>query len=351
MKLFRGVAALLLLAGLLWPWPGQAANVNEQLKISGFGIFSWSTTDQDDAIDRVDFHPIYLNFDFHPDEQIRALLEFEYEHLPTVTEDEAEGEITVARGFIEYNANDHVNVQAGKFFLPAGLWAPVHWRLLTPSYDRPIFFENQAYYFPYKQVGLNFFGQHELGDKALAHYSGWWTLGGDNSGTGSDADTKFDNVGGNLDLTFGELVTLGSAYQRINATEDFTRDQNSALFFGRANLFDEKLILSSEYVLSDPQPAFGNTNRYQDVAAVYVGAEYRFRPNWSLYYRYDIGDDMKRNGASAPLEGADLDTRINTATLSWWPFAGTRLSLEAIDYDLPTGEDYRKYMVWVGQLF
>lgn len=355
----------LVVVGSMMAWlvaaPARGVEVSEQLKVAGFAIAQYAEVDKagsEDDRSWAEIHPLYLSFDFHPTPPWRALVETEYEHLPALagdsgsdTPDSGRGEILLQRAYIEYSHNDLINIQAGKFFTPAGLFMATHWRLLTPSYERPIYFENRTFYLPSHQVGLHYFGQHQFGDSDWeTRCDAWWTQGASSQGSDSP-EADFDNPGANLRMNYRDWLSFGMAYQGLNATEAFDRNQNSVLAFAQFRPFGERLILSSEYVTTQLDAAFANTNAFEDVQAVYMGAEYKFAPKWSVYYRYDVGDDMKRSGVTVPTAETNPQATIHTLAFSWEPAAGTKISVEYNDNNFEEGTDYSKFMVYIGQLF
>ncbi|MGL1904166.1 MAG: hypothetical protein OCC49_18675 [Fibrobacterales bacterium] len=84
-------------------------------------------------------------------------------------EDEiAYGGISVYRAWTDYMVNDLVNIRAGKFVTPAGIWNVDHGTPVLPTISQP----SQTSFlplFPETQVGAMLYGLHFLGDYDLAY--------------------------------------------------------------------------------------------------------------------------------------------------------------------------------------
>ena len=129
---------------------------------------------------------------------------------------------------------------------------------------------------------------------------------------------------------------------------------NSLGVFGQANFMDDTIKLQAEYVSTSVEGKYASAGaQLRDLDAFYVSAEYVFLEDFSVYYRYDQGDDVKGAGTGSLISDPDPLSVNNTIALNWNPYIGTRVWVEYHHQNFDTDglEDNKSWILSVGQLF
>ncbi|HLA77292.1 MAG TPA: hypothetical protein VJU18_06920 [Vicinamibacteria bacterium] len=324
-----------------------AAHVETRLQIGGLAGFVFADQSRDragrDTSPYYDLHPIYLYTNVSLDERISAFIEVEYEHAPQITQSQAKGEIKIARGYIEVAFRDEASFRLGRFHTNFGPWSEYHWRLITPTYERIISFENQ--YVPAFQMGVMFFGKKAVGDQARISYSVWNSLGPEVHATNERKGRAMSNLGFELSGTRRGLTAGVAGYTEEDPSFGNRREYHGNVF-GKAAKWG--LTLTSELTLGK-LGADKSGNAGSDLRTFHAGLEYQLNPAWVAYYRFDRGNDMKRSGRT----GSASETTIHSIALKWLPRPGFTLAGEyhSLGFDASDLSGYRKAVVLAGVVF
>lgn len=292
-----------------------------------------------------DLHPIYLYTNATLSERVSGFVEIEYEHAPRFEAGAAgSGEIKLERGYIETNLSDRLNFRLGKFFTNFGPWYEEHWRVITPTFERTIAFENG--YVPNFQMGVKLFGHEDFFDELMVKYHLWNSLGNEVSGTNSRKGGRFDALGAELDGYFKDHRLGVAAYTQTNPSKK-NREEKHYNFFGSTKLV-KKVTFISEYTIADFADGEDGT-AYDNANTFYAGVEYNFLEKWSLYYRFEQGHDQKRTGLAGPAS----KTKADAIALTWLPVPGFRIKSELVKFDFKESSlsDYNKIIISSGVIF
>ena len=366
MKYFLKFFSIMVLSFMIAS-PAGAVEVNDKFNMSGFILLSLEDNDSDDFDEkRPNFGgTAHLVFDFHPNKNIQALLDLEFDGFPAAEEGEVHGELEVERAFLDFRHSDPINLKVGQFFAPYGLWMPVHWEALVPSKEAPIFFTNRDHFIGSNVLlGVDFHGQYDLsGDLSVAYHLSVNRGKQAHGAEDEHADGEFDSFGYDVRFHYTDMLTLGVSYIDNSASEDsdpaedpeFDVESDTFAIYGRVNLMDGDLVISSEYFSSSPEGKFAATGEpLRDLYAGYVGVQYTFLEDFDIYYRYDRGHDI---------EGADGDGELTTEpnplstgnllALNYRPFIGTRLWVEYHNHHFsdPAFGDSQEWSLNFSQLF
>lgn len=329
--------------------PKSSVQAEEQIKIGGLAGFIFYDQNKDktgkDLHPYYDFHPVYLYTNVTLSDRISSLLEIEYEHSPKFEAGASgAGEIKLERGYIEANISDGINFQFGKFFTNFGPWYEEHWRIITPTFERTIAFENA--YVPNFQMGVKLFGHGHLFDSLNLKYYVWNSMGNEVYGTNSRKGGKFDAFGTELDGYYKDYHLGVAAYTQTNPSKK-NRNEKHYNIFSTATIL-KKVVLKSEYTLANFANGEDGT-QYTDANTFYAGVEYNFLETWSVYYRFEQGHDQKRTG----LTGPSSKTQVNAFALTWSPVPGFRLKSEFSEFNFKENSlvNYNKIIISSGVIF
>jgi len=243
-------------------------------------------------------------------------------------------ELTVDRAFIEYRYSAAFRLRLGRVYSPAGIWKPIHWAITVDTINSPIMEDNG--YIPNKTNGLEF-----LGTRVTAHGEWSYTLlvGGveeeiDNRQTLHEARA----LGGDLNYLHSDRFKIGLSLYNYSQSEGGKANATGWMPYFETRFAADRFLLRAEYLTLE---------RREDVSAraFYAKLKYRFTPQWYANYRYDYGDDERRQQGT--------NHQIHTMTLGWqpsdhWKFRG-EISVNQREDRL--GDDFERWALWTGFVF
>jgi hypothetical protein len=276
-------------------------------------------------------------------ERWQLFFEAEFEYETDLVGYAEEREYEVEQVYARYRHSDALELRAGKFNTPFGIWTPVHWSILMDTIRPPL--HEGLRITPEQQNGFGLSGRwlplDRLGDPEL-RYTAF-------AGYGSDSeflDESGDGWSGGADLRVlaREDRFVGvSYYQQRRDFGPRDRGERSIDLYGQASL-PGNLLIRGEYVMqSRDRRVPGASSR--DVDLTYLKLRWRFHPKAYLNYRFNWGDDD--SGASTVVR------RIHTLTLGFQPRPSIRLKLELARHDF-RDDDREDFLYWgasIGALF
>ena len=170
-------------------------------------------------------------------------------------------------------------------------------------------------------------------------------MGSEITGTDKPKDNKF--AWGAQLVGYYKDFSVGSAFYTQNNPDKKNRTENHLNIFGSAEII-KQITLVSEWTKHDFDNGDDGT-KYENASTFYAGIEYGFLNNWSVYYRFETGNDEKRTGKA----GSKAETDINAFALTWSLFPGYRVKAEysGFDFEDESLKDYRKIIISNGIIF
>jgi len=297
-------------------------------------------TDNNKAVGGQTFNPsLEVFFDTRLDDNWSAFFEFAADSIFESNEDETEGEFELERAYVRYTHSDSLNVTAGKFITPYGLYNPEHWLVATDSVSNPIHNENK--YIPLANNGIMASGA--LPFAGSADYNVWVSTGSKSTDTESPNDAGIA-YGANIKGNVTENVLLGtSVYTQANHTVTgpngrFRRETSVSPYFSVDLPHDVRV--RGEYLYQN------RNENFKDIDAWYADARWNMNDKTYLYYRLDRGDDETGSGASDVRTGHVL-------AVGYKPIPRVKLKAEYSDvkFSDPATEDYRQWAAYAGLVF
>lgn len=320
----------------------------DKIHVGGLVGFVFYIQNQDKAGNALDpyydIHPVYLNTNATISDHVSAFVEVEYEHSPQFKSGVAKGELYLSRAFIEVSFRDEAKITFGTFHTNFGPWSERHWRVITPTFERPISFENQ--YVPARQLGVQFSGRKAFGETASLTYDFWNSLGNEFHGPNARKGTDLTHFGFQLISGIKSYEIGVAGYTQVNPDKKDRREYHVNLF-GSAKLGDRTRV-RTEYTVGDFRNGDDGT-RYDGVQTFFADVEYEIVTNWFVYYRFDTGNDEKRTGYT----GSKSKTTIHSAAFTWKPLPGFRAKAEYGWFDFKEKDlaDYWKFLASLGLVF
>lgn len=311
---------LLLAAALLLGVPPGTLAAQEPVRILGFFTLELEGSDKDEKGRRWTFDQHHFNVItiFDLSDGWRAFGEIEWEHGTAVSGSGIEGQVALERGWIEYHHSERLQIRAGKFLPPFGIYnlrhdaSPTYLMTFLPG---PIYGKHanttgqkQRLYAKFG-TGLQLLG-HLEGSAFTLRYAGYVTNGRGSSPGDSD-DNRNKGLGGRVILGLsGGAVQLGaSAYKDRNGTAEHTSQTSLAADVRVAaagfQFESEFLVPRIEWV--DPSGAL--TDTYRTGRGFYVQASRRLADKLTPFVRYETYDtdvDISGDREHAVVAGVNL---------------------------------------------
>jgi hypothetical protein len=196
-------------------------------------------------------------------------------------------------------------------------------------------------------MGVKLFGHERLLFNAVnLKYYLWNSLGNEVYGTDKRTGGRFDALGTELDSYYKDYRLGVAAYQQTNVSKKNRKEKHYNIF-GAATLM-KKVILKTEYAVADFANGEDGT-KYDNAHTFYTGIEYKLLESWSIYYRYENGNDEKRTGFT----GEKAKTNVNAVALTWSPVPGFHIKSEYVAFNFKEKglTNYNKLIVSTGIVF
>ncbi|MBE9503637.1 MAG: hypothetical protein IME96_05630 [Proteobacteria bacterium] len=299
--------------------------------LSGYADSEYIIDDRGGKSDGFKIHHLSLFFKKKISDKWKLFSELEYEYAPKFESGVAQGKIFVEVFTIDYNYNHYINIRAGRYLTPVGIWNVEHYPPFVSTQERP---QHIRKIFPQISDGLQFFGTVNLG-KIVTDYIAFISNGSDDlvngisdSGSGDDNDNKA--VGGRLKFKFPLLSTTELGISGYREKDNFDAEVNASGL--DLSLQWKRLKFQAEYAAGSYDVATGTD---YDRKGYYGQLSYGIA-DLDLIYRYDWydADDTVAKG----------DKTINSVALNYHftPSVVGKVEHHVNDYEDSAKEDYDK---------
>ncbi len=231
------------------------------------------------------------------------------------------------QAYTDFTADQKLNVRAGRFLTPAGIWLIHHYPPFVPTQARP---QHIRKIFPQYTDGVSVFGDFNM-DTNLLYYNLYYGNGEGNQGHGDGNQDKA--VGGRLQFIANgpfELKAGASGYTDTLNNGTGKTSIGADLAFRYAGM-----KFQSEYAIGDYDPAEGNT--YRSIG-YYAQVQYSIGRH-TIFYRYDFYE---------PSDQADLDqVTVNTGGMNyhWTPTVVSKIEINSYAHE--SGSSAEDYVEWI----
>lgn len=304
--------------------------------LSGYADSEYIIDDSAGKSDGFKIHHLSLFFEKKISDKWKLFSEIEYEYAPKFESGVAQGKIFVEVFTIDYNYNPYINIRAGRYLTPVGIWNVEHYPPFVATQERP---QHIRKIFPQASDGLQFFGTVNLGNIVtdyiafIANGSDDLVNGSSDSGSGDDNDNKA--VGGRLKFKFPLLSTTELGISGYNEKDNFNAEENA--YGVDLSLQWKRLKLQAEYATGSFDVATGTD---YDRKGYYGQLSYGIA-DFDLIYRhdwYDANDTV-----------VDGEKTINSVALNYHfnPSVVAKIEHHKNDLEDATKEDYDKTVISV----
>ncbi len=279
-----------------------------QSNLSSSGYFDLeaevSNKDADGKKWTFDQHHLNIINSYEIEKRLTMVVEFDWEHGPSLEKDDFHGSIYVSRSFLEYKNRDALRIRAGKFTIPFGIYNELHdatptfLSTLLPSslYGRhELSTGAESTHLPSTGVGALVLGRFFINDFECA-YQVHLT-----NGRGADPSERDDNtnkaIGARLTISpYQEKLRIGaSIYRERNGTENNALQQ----FLGselEINLSRFQIQTESIFSKLEKIDSTGNlTNDFLNDLGYYVLGAYTVSDRLTAFAWYDFHNPDTEN--------------------------------------------------------
>lgn len=297
----------------IYSYDDLADELDNSMKIAGYADVEYKGSDQPGINEEFRMHHLSLFFTKNFDNNVKFFSEIEYEDTPNFKGvNDGSGDIAESSGkiFVEavnfdYNYSQTLNLRAGRFFTPAGIWSEDHYPPFVTTQERPLHIRKV---FPQLVDGVSLSGNVELFSNHFFNYNAF--LGNGQS-----------NVSGKKDLNSSKAVGFKTDY-RAPLLDDFTlgftlysdnkdSSNNDADKFAvgyHLKLRHKNITVQAEYAESDL--AFSDAvNDYKN-KGYYAQFLYDI-DNWALGYRHDVFDKSNQSNNETTRNSIFVNYRLN----------------------------------------
>ncbi|MBE9502570.1 MAG: porin [Proteobacteria bacterium] len=325
---------------------------SDLVSVSGYADVEYVIDDRSGVSDGFRTHHFSLLFQKKVSEKWRFFSELEFEYAPKIGEEEKqtitdsggnthdvvvtknkEGRIYIEVLTIDYNYNPYLNLRAGRYLTPAGIWNVEHYTPFVATQEKPQHIQN---IFPKHMDGVQLFGTVTKND-VVTDYIAYMSNGSGNTGHGDENDDK--SLGGRLRFKFPLLLRteLGlSTYREKDNADTELKAHGVDL-----NLHWKTFKLQAEYAKGTYDPVSGTD--YDRVG--YYGQLTYGMGKLETIYRYDWYD-----ANDTVVQG---DKSINTVALHYHFNRSVcgKIEHHMIDNEGPATEDYDKTIATIALYF
>lgn len=264
--------------------------INNRIKISGYADVEYKGSSKSGVNEEFRMHHLSLFFSKQFDNNIKFFSEIEYEDAPKFEgENDGSGDLDSSSGkiFVEavnfdWNHSQYINLRAGRFFTPAGIWSEDHYPPFVTTQERPLHIRN---IFPQLVDGLSFFGSTEFTPNHFFNYTTFIGNGESNvSGKKDLNSSKALGFKGDYHAPWLDDFTLGFTLYSDN--KDTSNDNADKEAYGyHLKLRHENLTLQAEYAKAK-LGLFTLQDTYKRKG--YYGQILYNLKQWDIGYRYDF---------------------------------------------------------------
>jgi len=150
--------------------------IENNITISGYADVEYRGSSEPGINEEFRMHHLSLFFSKQFDNNVKFFSEIEYEDTPKFEgKNDGSGDLETASGkiFVEalnfdWNYSQHLNIRAGRFFTPAGIWSEDHYPPFVTTQERPLHIRK---IFPQLIDGLSLFGSTEFTTNHFFNYT------------------------------------------------------------------------------------------------------------------------------------------------------------------------------------
>lgn len=321
-KLVKGLACSILLAGALSALPASAEEPIEALKkdieelklenaeikrrmeateaedeetrhglsiltrlveVSGYADAEYSFTDRDGEDSGFRLRHLSLFFTKEIQKEWKLFTEVEFEDAPRIESERSTDEVKSSQGtifieqmYIEYHPRLDWDLRLGRFLTPAGIWSIYHYPPYVPTQTAPIIYK---VIFPEVSDGIQLRNSFSFKDSALDTQV-YLANGSGNSGNGDRNESKGAGARVDADLLAG--LSTGLSYYREEDNAGVLRNSYGAHLLYARSAFRLQAEYQARSNAPDSSPDFVDSGWYAQ-------AEYDMG-KWTLAARYDWYD-------------------------------------------------------------
>lgn len=277
--------------------------INKSIQVSGYADVEYKGSSKSGVNEEFRMHHLSLFFTKQFENNIKFFSEIEYEDAPQFEGDDdgsntksASGKVFVEALNFDWNHSQYINLRAGRFFTPAGIWSEDHYPPFVPTQERPLHIRK---IFPQLVDGVSFFGSKEFTSEHFFNYTTFLGNGESNVSGKKDLNSnKAFGFKGDYNAPWLDEFTLGLTLYNDNEDSENDNADKAALGY-HLKLRYEDLTLQSEYAKAE-LTFTGQNNDYTRKG--YYGQLLYNLKQWDLGYRYDFynqntleADELTRN--------------------------------------------------------
>ena len=266
--------------------------IENNITISGYADVEYRGSSEPGINEEFRMHHLSLFFSKQFDNNVKFFSEIEYEDTPKFEgKNDGSGDLETASGkiFVEalnfdWNYSQHLNIRAGRFFTPAGIWSEDHYPPFVTTQERPLHIRK---IFPQLIDGLSLFGSTEFTTNHFFNYTAYIGNGESNvSGKKDLNNSKGVGFKGDYNAPWLDDFTLGFTLYRDN-NDTSNNDAEKFAYGYHLKLRQGNFTLQGEYAKEELN--FVNILEDEISEGYYAQLLYQFE-QWGLGYRYDVFD-------------------------------------------------------------
>lgn len=291
-----GIISLLAVCLFLLVQPARTEN--SDLRIYGFFDMEAEVSNEDDLgkIWTFDQHHLTIIAIYRIDKSFRVFTEVDYEHGPYHEDGLTEGEIYLAKSYLEYRFSDAFKIKVGRFLTPFGIYNERHDAtptFLTTKLPHSVYSGHdlapgvEGWYYAKISTGIQILGQTYLGKWDFS-YKGFVS-----NGRGTKPSERDENPNKGIGLRF----TLQPPETDLKLGASFYTDRNGLAYDSRQQALGSdfewdlgKLHFEGEVIRSDIErvdSAFNITGLTKKGWGSYLMAAYTIKERLTPVIRYE----------------------------------------------------------------
>jgi len=268
-------------------------------KLRTYGYFDLeaaiSDKDADGKRGSFDQHHFNLISVFALDQHFWIFSEIEWEHGPSIGEEQSSGNVVLERSWLEYRKSESLKIKFGKFLSPFGIYNLKH--DATPTY-LSVFLPNSIYGKHKNTVGndqrlyakfgggIQLFGAMYINSWETNYY--FYFINGRGPSPYEKDNNADKGIGGRIIISppINCLMMGGSYYTDLNGNADNTRQTTTAfdVTYDRSNL-----LIEAEYFIPQLETVDGDTvpaGKFRTGRGYYLQVAYTYLDRISPFARY-----------------------------------------------------------------
>lgn len=256
--------------------------IQSKLKLSGYADIEFNHSSRDGANDGFRLHHFALFVSKNISDRWRLFSEVEYEDAPSVeyennTCTDCSGKIVLEAMNVDYVYRPYLNLRAGRFYTPAGIWSTSYYPPFVPTQERPAHIRK---IFPQLVDGAMIYGNPKFYKGFLGYYV---YLGNGEGNSGATDNNSSRAVGMRLSAIYDDWE-LGTSFYRDRLGNPGTDEGTVKTAVGaHAKLKFYGLTFQSEYAYGK----YERTTGAEYDKDGYYAQLYYTKNQYLIGYRYD----------------------------------------------------------------